>query len=457
MIRSNTSTKLGELLTSVYQEGKTLGLFFDFDGTLAPIVPLSSQAQMSERMNAQLNQLVQLDNIKMGVLSGRSLEDLKSRVDIPKTVFAGSGGMEIDFGKDQLYDPKGGNFWLSVERIVPLLERIIEDFPGTRLEKKPYSFSLHFRGLSPSMATGFQAYAIEILRSCSGIRYREVCQSIEVQLHKSWDKGIALDHICRYFDNDMFLAYFGDDLNDTEALEYVNKKKGAAIGIGDHAPIIAKYYLESPRQLHKFLDDLYSDLKSLTRKVSLKSNCRSRSRGTKSSVFHCIASDDGDDPEPKIHQLIQQKNILCVGFLDSSGFFDPALISSDMIDKIPDFYSRVDHVNNLIEVEDMLYESASHFSLVLVDLRLKGLEAVNILNYINTHFPNLPCIACVESINFQNAMIWKRNNKIPLLPLPLRWEALVSALHHWFYDHESNPTKKSLELHRSRSASVSPS
>lgn len=69
-------------------------LLFDFDGTLSPTVPQPELARLPDRMRRVLTGLVEMPACRVGVVSGRGLDDLRIRADVPGLLLAGSGGLE---------------------------------------------------------------------------------------------------------------------------------------------------------------------------------------------------------------------------------------------------------------------------------------------------------------------------------------------------------------------------
>ena len=71
-------------------------LLSDYDGTLAPIAARPELAALPERTRELLTSLGGSHRITAGVVSGRSLADLKEMVAIPGLVYAGNHGMEME-------------------------------------------------------------------------------------------------------------------------------------------------------------------------------------------------------------------------------------------------------------------------------------------------------------------------------------------------------------------------
>ena len=69
-------------------------LILDFDGTLAPIVNTPEEASLSREMKNALEGLSSKKDLYLAILSGRSLEDLKKKVNIKNIIYGGTHGLE---------------------------------------------------------------------------------------------------------------------------------------------------------------------------------------------------------------------------------------------------------------------------------------------------------------------------------------------------------------------------
>ena len=69
-------------------------LFLDFDGTLSPIVSNPHQAELAPRAQDLLGGLQRMPGMRIAIISGRSLHDIRSRVGLDLT-YAGNHGLEI--------------------------------------------------------------------------------------------------------------------------------------------------------------------------------------------------------------------------------------------------------------------------------------------------------------------------------------------------------------------------
>lgn len=124
---------------------------FDFDGTLAPIVPDPAQARAADRVTRPLAQLARL--VPVAVVSGRAKRDLIERLPCEIAYLVGNHGNEgLPLERDSvpLVDTcRGWRPGLELQLLAP-------EGQGVRLEDKGQSLSLHYRAApDPAAASAF--------------------------------------------------------------------------------------------------------------------------------------------------------------------------------------------------------------------------------------------------------------------------------------------------------------
>lgn len=243
-----------------YHRGRPLALLFDFDGTLTPIVRHPSLAFLPPSTRRRLERLTALPDVAAGVLSGRALDEVKSRVGFPHFFYAGSGGLEMDLLGERRAFPGGVAFEgvLDVvhERLVELLAR----FPGTWVERKPAAMSVHLRGLLPLSAVSVRWEVSSLLADLPNVRLRVVTEAIELTPADGWDKGTAVRAVLARLGGDPLPVYFGDSVNDIEGMAVTAAAGGPTVGIGPDAPAGAEYHLPTPERLAAELAVLHQAL-----------------------------------------------------------------------------------------------------------------------------------------------------------------------------------------------------
>ncbi|MBI5298673.1 MAG: trehalose-phosphatase, partial [Deltaproteobacteria bacterium] len=70
-------------------------MFLDFDGTLSPIAGDPNDAILPPDVKRWLQKLSKKRNIKIGIVTGRALPDIKQKVGLKNIIYAANHGMEI--------------------------------------------------------------------------------------------------------------------------------------------------------------------------------------------------------------------------------------------------------------------------------------------------------------------------------------------------------------------------
>jgi trehalose 6-phosphate phosphatase len=113
---------------------------FDFDGTLAPIVPDPAQARAADRVTLPLARLAGL--VPVAVVSGRAQRDLIERLPCEIAYLVGNHGNE---GLPDARDSSRLSATCRGWRGELELQLLAPEGAGVRLEDKGHSLSLHYR------------------------------------------------------------------------------------------------------------------------------------------------------------------------------------------------------------------------------------------------------------------------------------------------------------------------
>lgn len=117
-------------------------LAFDFDGTLAPIVPLPDAARTPTAICLAMRRLCEIASV--AVITGRSIADIRERLDFAPTYIVGNHGAEGLPGSTGGDEPcPDAEAWI---RQIDASRHSLP--PGIVLEDKGHSLSLHYRTAS---------------------------------------------------------------------------------------------------------------------------------------------------------------------------------------------------------------------------------------------------------------------------------------------------------------------
>jgi len=243
---------------------KLLFIFLDFDGTLAPIADTPEKAVISRQTKRLLNKLSNGANVKIAIISGRSLEDIKGKVGLHNIIYSGNHGLEIEGPKIKFTPLISSGYKLAIKTIKNILQKKLLSVKGVLLEDKGFSLSLHYRLVDekqvPLVKTVFHETVIRYLGG-GRIRIKAGKKVLEVRPPLEWDKGkVVLWLLARQkFSRPkakVLPVYIGDDLTDEDAFK-VLEHAGVTIFVGrPDKPSRAHYYLENTNEVAKLLEKI---------------------------------------------------------------------------------------------------------------------------------------------------------------------------------------------------------
>jgi trehalose 6-phosphate phosphatase len=186
----------------------------DFDGTLAPIVPMADRAQILEESAWALEMLRRIPGTTIAILSGRDLSDLSNRI-------PNAEGYWLGGSHGRTLRPPGGTLVNTEfdERLAPY--RDLELLPGIRREVKEFSVTYHWRGRTGGEPTGWVNLRKEAaLRD--GLEVMEGRMVLEI-LIPGKGKESALAQVAKECEATA-IVFAGDDRTDLEAIHFANDR-----------------------------------------------------------------------------------------------------------------------------------------------------------------------------------------------------------------------------------------
>lgn len=241
-------------------------LMCDYDGTLTPIVNRPEQADLSPGMK---NRIIELSNYcPIGIISGRALDNLKSKVGIDGIYYSGNHGYEvagpgIDFVKGEAEEAKE-----IIKEICTEVGGKITSIDGGRVENKGYTASFHYREATKEDASKIKKIVSStispyleknLIKSNLGKKVIEIGPPID------WDKGdaVALLRRTASCEVESLPVYLGDDITDEDAFFRLQR-----IGVGilvseEERETGAHYRLNDTEEVKLFFDKLLDLLKKV--------------------------------------------------------------------------------------------------------------------------------------------------------------------------------------------------
>ncbi|MFP4660851.1 MAG: trehalose-phosphatase [Halanaerobiales bacterium] len=271
---------------------KSLFLFLDYDGTLAPFKESPGRAVPLSGVKSVLNDLIQIDDIFISIISGRTLDSLNDLIDIPNINYIGTHGLEIKISNKynnsstpsiiypdvELYNTgsDSGDSLSSISnmdkntrnQVQESIQRVLEKtrsyfkylknkHTGIKYEDKKYILTLHY----PS---SFEVNTVvNYLQSLTAEKEVEILKGrkvIEIR-PRGWHKGKAVKYIIEEIlypylrensdpgneinKEDYLTIYIGDDTTDEDAFREID---GISIYVKNEGNLKteADFYLNNP-------------------------------------------------------------------------------------------------------------------------------------------------------------------------------------------------------------------
>jgi trehalose 6-phosphate phosphatase len=221
-------------------------LLCDYDGSLAPIVDLPDDAvalpEAIEVLGALVGRLA-----RVGIVSGRPVEFLASRLPVPGLRFAGLYGMEVLVDGERQVDPRALPF---ADAVASAADEADARLPGVIVERKGgVSVTLHWR-TAPDRAQEVLDVAANLARR-HGLAEWHSRFAVELRPPVAIDKGTAIDGLITGFG---VAAFAGDDTGDLAA--FAALERAAADGRLTRAVRIGVQSAEMPDALPDAVDVL---------------------------------------------------------------------------------------------------------------------------------------------------------------------------------------------------------
>jgi trehalose-phosphatase len=251
-----TTNSLFDRLSEVAAEldaARTIYLFLDFDGTLAPIVEDPEAASMPAETRSILAALSVKPRFRVVVISGRPLADLRRRVGLQGLIYAGNHGIEIDGLGLRFTEPDSLARTPVLKDLARKLEVRLRNASGARIEDKGMTLSVHYRMASDARRAEIRRVVEESVESAGDLfRVTEGIELLEIRPRVNWNKGTAALWILASSGSAGALAVvLGDDATDEDVFSTL--PAGITVRIGRTTQTAARYQLEYQEGVGEFL------------------------------------------------------------------------------------------------------------------------------------------------------------------------------------------------------------
>ncbi len=241
-------------------------LLTDFDGTLTPIQKHPDLVNLSEEIRQILIKYSQDKAIFLGIITGRSLKQIKKLVNISEILYVANHGIEIEGPGIHYVSKEAMKARYILWHIYMRLFKSLKHIEGMHIEDKGFSISLHYRAVKKK---GDVEYVTSTLHAITKPFLDRKMLSLstgkmvyEIRPPVKWNKASTIQWLLAHyfpeeFSEDTLLIYLGDDKADIEVFDSL-RGKGLTIFVGNPLDTsTAEYYVHSPEEVKVFLEHLY--------------------------------------------------------------------------------------------------------------------------------------------------------------------------------------------------------
>ncbi len=238
----------------------------DFDGTLTPIVARPELANLTTSMRLLLQELRQTNNMTLGVISGRALDDIRNKVGITGIIYAGNHGLEIEGPGINFINPLANEIKPIIKVVGYILKKTLGTMRGVFVEDKGLTLSVHYRLAEDNQTENVKNTLDRVVggaQASGKVKITDGKKVYEVRPGVDWNKGKAIRLLMKKYGrggyrSGLMAIFLGDDLTDEDGFEVIEKYgNGLSIFVGEaNTDTSARYYLRSPMEVEVFLSRL---------------------------------------------------------------------------------------------------------------------------------------------------------------------------------------------------------
>jgi trehalose-phosphatase len=207
-----------------------------------------------------LARIAQSPHALVAIVGDSSVETLKSRYRLPTLYYVGDQGLQISGPGIEYTEPDAGLLQMALAILTQEVRSRVERIRGTRVEERSLTCRVDLRDVSPrrrGYARRTVAAAVFEVRQL--FRCQETHGVCELRPNVEWSKPSAIRWIlANAASPGDTMIYVGHDFSDEEAFRAL--PDAITVKIGSPQKTSARYYLESPRELGRFLSWLDATL-----------------------------------------------------------------------------------------------------------------------------------------------------------------------------------------------------
>ena len=229
-----------------------VALFLDVDGTLYDIENSPSLIKPCFRLQKKLHTIRNRLGGALGLISGRSLDDLDRIFENNKIPIAGNHGAQL---KDALQTQEYQADTRKIKGIAQKVKELLNGQKDIEIENKGSNLTVHFRN-STIDRKKIKIIIMELVKYEPKLTFLKGKEVLEVK-PLSHNKGTAISYFMR---TKPFIKrrpiFIGDDVSDEDGFETVNKKGGWSVRVGNYKRSKANFFLPNVKSVHEMMKQL---------------------------------------------------------------------------------------------------------------------------------------------------------------------------------------------------------
>jgi trehalose 6-phosphate phosphatase len=231
--------------------------FLDFDGTLAPIAPTPDAATPLPGTEDLLRHLARSPGVKIAVVTGRTVADIRTFVDVPGIYYVGIHGLEICLPNGSTDLSEGvAVVRTTLPSMKQQLEQAFNGRPGILIEDKGLALACHYR-LAARADAAFALQTVDAVAQTykrRGVKIAVTRGHEVVEIRPAYaNKGKTVCRLLAAQGGSPLAVYIGDDQTDEDAFVLL-PADAITIRVGE-PPVrtAARYRVDGPTEVQRFL------------------------------------------------------------------------------------------------------------------------------------------------------------------------------------------------------------
>lgn len=211
---------------------RPLILMIDCDGLLASVVDQPEPYVLDEGTRLTLERVARTHPLY--VISAREPQDIRARLRIEEAQYIGGLGFDLmdalpEIDRQALDEAVG-----ELETAANELEHWLDYIEGVVIERRKFSFALHYRMVDKEDLQQINAAASDVLERYASLNWRKGKKVIEFVPDMPWDKGLCIRALLVRLqetmgDGQLYPVFVGDDPSDEDVFRSLDPAQGAGV------------------------------------------------------------------------------------------------------------------------------------------------------------------------------------------------------------------------------------